>query len=290
MKISEILLNTTNNKYFPLVLSPKLENYEEMRKYYYLNKLNNHFGLLPTSFSTETSLKMLYFFLSNLSQTLIDFSYSVESLHETYFANNDVTKKYIKDIRTYFKPLIEEDPFQRYPNLWNVSAKFLFSFVERFSFEFLKTYFSFMKTKVNRLYVYSYSKTECSEEGGLEIKDFFDKIRKKFFSAISVSKNEELRSFLLNIDFVAFSSLEDSFVGDINFELSFFELYETAEKTSAPLFIKIEELFSEFQLEYDRLYNETLNRVFSQEFPEFRQLVDEIGETYAHGLLEYLKT
>ncbi len=290
MKISDILLNPTTNKHFPLVLFPELENYEEMRKYYYLNKLNHYFGVLPTSFSTETSLKMFYFFLGNLSQTIIDFAYSLDSLYETYFTSNEVTKKYIKDIREYFKPLIAEDPFQRYQNLWSISARFLFFFMERFSFEFLKMYFSFLKTKVNRLYVYSYSKTECSEEGELEIKDFFDSIRRKFFYSISATKNEELRSFLLNSEFAAFSSLEDPVVNDLNFELNFLEIYETAERTSTSLFMKVEELFSEFQLEYDKLYNELLNKVFSQEFPEFRQLVNEIGETYAYGLLEYLKT
>lgn len=290
MKISEVFTNPTLNKTFPIVLYPQVENnYDELRRVYYFYELNKYFGALPPALNTKKSLEMFYFYISNLSQTVIDLGYSLDNLVSVYFENNEITKKFIKDVRSYFYPILNNDPFVVYENLWDTLSRFLFMFIESVSVSLMEVYFSYVKTKVNKLYVYAYSKSECSEERLSELKEFFDIVRRKFFNLISATKNEELRNALESVGFSLFINLNDSNARDIEeYQLSLFEVYNRAEKNSYTLLINPEEIYK-FYEDYDILYKNNLNTIFSRENIYYQDLNSILGG-YTDGFLEYIKT
>lgn len=285
MKISNILID--NNKTFPIVISPEVNNVEEMRKKYYFYGLNKYFGVLPVSLSNEKGLISLFEFISNASKTLVDLAYSLDELENKYFKSAKITKGVIEDTRKFFHPIYNNDVFSIKPELWDTLYKFLYMFYRSVLYDGLKIYVSYTLTKINKFFAFSILKTECSNDSEAEIKSFFEKIRRTFYKTINPDTNSDFRSYLLSLTSDAFY-IEDSVLPNKTTDLNFYDAYTSALRGAVIKQLKLEELYQSFNNEFDSFYKGKLSEIFSQNNIFYQELVSIIGGTLADEYLKYL--
>lgn len=283
MKISDVLLT---QKIFPIVVSPEAINYEDLRKKYFLFKLNEYFGLPPTSMLNERGLNSLFLYISNVSQGIIDLAYSLEELERKYFRSSEIALGVIEETRNFFRPIYNNDVFIIKPELWDVLYQSLQYFYKEVLYDGLKLYFSYLFTKMNKLMFVSISQTLCKAEEEVEVRGFFEKIRKKAQKKISPTENEDLEKYLINLESEAFV-INDNVLPNKTSTLSFHEAYTYAYNNRVIKELKIEELHRSFYKEFEFLYQEKILEVFSNESPFYENLLNIIGDVELTN--EYLK-
>lgn len=285
------------DKKFPIVdVSLSSRSNESYLNAYYRYGLNNYFGAYPLNL--KNSIEPVFFYISNLSKILLDFSNSFDYIYEYYFTPK-LTKLTIKKTKEYFLPILQnrnapnKDPFIEYPELWNVLANYLKIYYLELAKEIATTYFSFMKAKVNRIYAVTIQSIDCREEDEALARNFLDKIKKIFYDAINSSKNNDLRVALLNMPF---SALTIQGLNTISSEETFYNIYSIAEKNSYPAAFSLDELTKEFNNTIDRVINILYDNIFYENsilINELSNITDTngnvLGSEYAKGLLNYIK-
>lgn len=285
MKISNVLID--NNKTFPIVISPEANNVEEMSNKYYLYGLNKYFGVLPISLYNERGLISLFEFLSNTSKTLVDLAYSLDELENKYFKSSKITQGVIEETRKFFYPVYNDDVFFLKPELWDTLYKFLYMFYKSVLYDGLRIYMSYTLTKVNKFFSFSILKTECSSSSEVEIKSFFEKIRRAFYKTITPDTNDALRSYLLSLTSDAFY-IEDSILPNKIADLNFYDAYTSALRGATIKQLKLEELYQSFNQEFNSFYRGKLSEIFSQNNIFYQELVSIVGGSLADEYLKFL--
>lgn len=283
MKISDILLT---QKIFPIVVSPEAINYEDLRRKYFLFKLNDYFGLPPTSMLNERGFNSLFLYISNVSQGIIDLAYSLEEFERKYFRSSEITVGVIKETRSFFYPIYNDDVFVIKPELWDVLYQSLQYLYKEVLYNGLQLYFSYLFTKITKLMFVAISQTLCRAEEEEEVRSFFEKIRKRVQKKISPTENEDLEKYLLNLESDVFV-INDEVLPNKTSSLSFYEAYVYAYNNRTIKELKVEELYSNFYKEFELLYKRKILEVFSNESPFYQNFLTIIGSVELTD--EYLK-
>jgi hypothetical protein len=284
-------------KDFPIVqINISSREDEDYLNAYYRYGLNNFFGAYPINI--KTSIEPIFFFIINLSKTLSDFSISFDYIYDYYFTDK-VTKNVVKSTREYFYSILinnnsqSTDPFIEYPDLWYKLGIALKVYYIEVSKELSNTYFNFMYSKINRLYVTALESVKCNSDDENIVRNFLDKIRKKFNDSISSSKNSELRNLLLNMPF---TSLNIQGLNTLESNESFYDVYNFSERSATIVPYNLGELREEFDKSVSYIISTIYNNIFSDNSIYVQEISrvknnnnEEIGIDIAKGLVNFIK-